>query len=125
MKKQEITERILTYEDACKVLGIEPIDEQKFIECGFRLADIARRKIETITEALNEGWKADYEDGGQCKYLPYFYYAPSGFAFCNTYSLSSLAGAGDGSRLCFKTSALAEYAGTQFTELYKTALSWD
>ena len=39
--------------------------------------------------------------------------------FCDTGCDYSLATAGYGSRLCFKDSDLAEYAGKQFTELYK------
>ncbi len=40
---EEITDRIKTYEDACKVLGVEPINEQNAKAQGFRPDEIARR----------------------------------------------------------------------------------
>lgn len=52
----DIRERVKTYADACEVLGIAEMDEKAFKACGFRPDEIARRKLETITEALNEGW---------------------------------------------------------------------
>ena len=51
---EEITDRVKTYEDACKVLGVEPINEQNAKAQGFRSDEIARRKLETIAAALNE-----------------------------------------------------------------------
>lgn len=70
---EEITDRIKTYEDACKVLGVEPINEQNAKAQGFRPDEIARRKLETIAAALNEGWKPDWNNTDQYKYYPYFY----------------------------------------------------
>ena len=54
---EDITNRVKSYADACKVLGIEPMDEEGMKAQGFRPDEIARRQLETITEALNEGWK--------------------------------------------------------------------
>ena len=59
---EEITDRVKTYEDACKVLGVEPINEQNAKAQGFRPDEIARRKLETIAAALNEGWKPDWNN---------------------------------------------------------------
>lgn len=70
---EEITDRVKTYEDACKVLGVEPINEQNAKAQGFRSDEIARRKLETIAAALNEGWKPDWNNTDQYKYYPYFY----------------------------------------------------
>lgn len=70
---EEITDRVKTYEDACKVLGVEPINEQNAKAQGFRPDEIARRKLETIAAALNEGWKPDWNNTDQYKYYPYFY----------------------------------------------------
>lgn len=70
---EDITNRVKSYADACKVLGIEPMDEEDMKAQGFRQDEIARRQLETITEALNEGWKPNWEDTDEYKYYPYFY----------------------------------------------------
>ena len=71
---EEITDRVKTYEDACKVLGVEPINEQNAKAQGFRSDEIARRKLETIAAALNEGWKPDWNNTDQYKYYPLLLY---------------------------------------------------
>jgi hypothetical protein len=117
---QKVTERIKTYEDACKELGILPIKESVLASNGFTKDEIVYRKIKTITEALNEGWKPNWNDADQKKWIPWFRTNSSaGFVFSNTYYDYSIASAGCGLRLCFKSDELATYAGKQFTELYK------
>lgn len=126
---EEITDRVKTYEDACKVLGVEPINEQNAKAQGFRSDEIARRKLETIAAALNEGWKPDWNNTDQYKYYPYFYIqenakgkGSAGLSFASTYSTASIAVAFVGSRLCFYASRLARYASNQFTDLYEQIL---
>lgn len=114
----KITDRIKTYDDACKELGIEPIDEDEMLEAGFTPDEITYRKIKTITKALNEGWKADWNDSNQNKWYPWFRMSSGGFVFGGTDCDSSFAYAGDAARLCFKSDELATYAGKQFTQLY-------
>ena len=46
------------------------------------------------------------------------YGATAGFAFADSSNAPSYALASVGSRLCFKSSALAKYAGEQFAEIY-------
>lgn len=117
---QKVTERIKTYEDACVELGITPIDESTLSSNGFTKDEIAYRKIKTITEALNEGWKPDWENENQKKWFPYFYpNSSSGFVVDDAGYGYSSATAANGLRLCFKSDELAEYAGKQFVELYK------
>lgn len=126
---EEITDRVKTYEDACKVLGVEPINEQNAKAQGFRSDEIARRKLETIAAALNEGWKPDWNNTDQYKYYPYFYIqenakgkGSAGLSCANAYSAAANASANVGSRLCFYASRLARYAGNQFTDLYEQIL---
>ena len=125
---EEITDRVKTYEDACKVLGVEPINEQNAKAQGFRSDEIARRKLETIAAALNEGWKPDWNNTDQYKYYPYFYIqenangASAGLSFADTNDAASNTNAYIGSRLCFYASRLARYAGNQFTDLYEQIL---
>lgn len=125
---EEITDRVKTYEDACKVLGVEPINEQNAKAQGFRSDEIARRKLETIAAALNEGWKPDWNNTDQYKYYPYFYIqenakgAYAGLSFASAYYSATFTIAYIGSRLCFYASRLARYAGNQFTDLYEQIL---
>lgn len=126
---EEITDRVKTYEDACKVLGVEPINEQNAKAQGFRSDEIARRKLETIAAALNEGWKPDWNNTDQYKYYPYFYIqenakgkGSAGLSCANTHYTAATTYAYLGSRLCFYASRLARYAGNQFTDLYEQIL---
>jgi len=115
---EKITDRIKTYEDACAELGISPWTEKDFSTSGLKPDEITYRKIKTITEALNEGWKCDWKDANQYKYYPWFRMSSGGFVFHGTYFDYSFASAGYASRLCFKSSELAKYAGEQFLQLY-------
>lgn len=126
---EEITDRVKTYEDACKVLGVEPINEQNAKAQGFRSDEIARRKLETIAAALNEGWKPDWNNTDQYKYYPYFYIqenakgkGSAGLSYASTAYAAADAAAKLGSRLCFYASRLARYASNQFTDLYEQIL---
>lgn len=126
---EEITDRVKTYEDACKVLGVEPINEQNAKAQGFRSDEIARRKLETIAAALNEGWKPDWNNTDQYKYYPYFYIqenakgkGSAGLSCANSILTAASTTAIIGSRLCFYASRLARYAGNQFTDLYEQIL---
>jgi len=116
----KITDRIKTYEDACAELGINPIDVEVMKSAGFTDDEITYRKIKTITEALNEGWKPNWNNSNQKKWIPYFNtVSPSGFAFSGTRYACTAPHAGYASRLCFHSEELAAYAGKHFTELYK------
>lgn len=126
---EEITDRVKTYEDACKVLGVEPINEQNAKAQGFRSDEIARRKLETIAAALNEGWKPDWNNTDQYKYYPYFYIqenakgkGSAGLSCASTDYSAAHTAAHLGSRLCFYASRLARYASNQFTDLYEQIL---
>lgn len=74
---KDITKRVKTYADACAVLGIEPINEEVFTKLGFTKDEIAYRKLKTVVEALNEGWRPDWSDSSDYKYWNWFIYNPS------------------------------------------------
>ena len=125
----DITMKVKSYADACEVLGIQPMDEQQLKAAGFRQDEIARRQLETIVEALNEGWKPDWNDMNQDKYTVWFWVKPdkrgkgsAGLAFAASYSAPSLTLTHIGSRLCYHTSTLARYAAKTFTRLYEEIL---
>lgn len=126
---EEVRDRVKSYEDACKVLGVEPINEQNAKAQGFRPDEIARRKLETIAAALNEGWLPDWNNTDEYKYYPYFYIqenakckGSAGLSCAISYNAASHSNADVGSRLCFYASRLAKYAGDHFADLYEQIL---
>jgi hypothetical protein len=123
---KDITERVQSYEDACKVLSIEPENETVLTKLGFTKDEIAYRKIKTIAQALNEGWEPNWSDSNEYKYYNWFYKktngAAAGFASALTHYAASSANTAIGSRLCFKSRDLATYAGQKFTSLYNDFL---
>ena len=123
-KKVSITEQIKTFEDACKVLGLEPENfpiVENLPEKDQR-SIIAYYKLVIIIRSLNEGWEPDFTDWKQWKYWNWFYLesygAAAGFACATTSNAASTTYANVGSRLCFKTRELATYAREQFQDLY-------
>lgn len=118
---QKITDRVKTYEDACRELSMNPLDENKLMKLGLTKHDIAYQKLVTIVKSLNEGWVLDVCDNRVYRWYPWFVTngSPSSFAFCDSDCDYALAGAGSGSRLCFKNKELSEYCGKQFIELWK------
>ncbi len=105
---------------------------------------IAYYKLRIITAAINEGWEPKFTED-EYRYFPWFYLytqeewgkldeekkesgvlfggyadggAAAGFVYANSSLAPSDAYARIGSRLCFKTDALARYAGRRFAALY-------
>ena len=111
--------QIKTYEDALKVLGRENFSRENLYP-----REIARRKLEIIIEALNEGWKPDWESHSQSKWYPYFYRSTAGLGYSYAYYSPSNAFAITliGVRLCCKSEEIADYVGQQFFDLYKEML---
>ncbi len=122
---EKVTDRIKTYEDACDELGIDPEHLPDVSGCQPEdcASIVAYCKLIIITRALNEGWRPNWQDNNELKYFPWFdldsSLSPSRFAFGDTYCRYSNAIAGDSSRLCFHSDALATYAGKQFVDIYR------
>jgi hypothetical protein len=114
--KENITERVKTFEDACKVLGLDPenLPVVEHLPEKDRRSIIAYYKLTIVIRALNEGWEPDFLDGNQYKYWSWFY-VDNG---AGTLIAASATYTNIGSRLCFKTRKLAEYARKQFRDLY-------
>lgn len=119
-----VTERIKTYEDACRELGRKPYDEARLTGMGLDSKDIAYLKLTVIVEALNEGWIPDVCDINVYRWFPYFRPndSPSSFAFRGSVCDDEDAFAGCGSRLALKNEELANYCGRQFIDLWKEFL---
>lgn len=76
-KKDErpITERVKTFEDACKELGEDHKLVQQFKAIQEAIAEdkeaTAYFKLGIITAALNEGWEPDFTNNNEYRYYPY------------------------------------------------------
>lgn len=121
----KITDRVKSFEDALELVGCS--DNVRILldyngQDKEMIAAQAFAKLSIIRMALNEGWEPDWENGNQYKYYPWQkYVAGSGFVpfVCGC----DLSGTDVGSRLCYKSEALARYAGQQFADLYNDLFS--
>ena len=142
-KPVDVKERIKTFADAAKAVGIEDPEEW---ESGYSDVEpdiLAYFKLRIITKALNEGWEPKFIPG-EYRWAPYFLlytkeeiekmnaetrarvvyrsgssaYSFGGVSYAHAGNASAIVLAYLGSRLAFKSEELAEYAGKQFTEIY-------
>lgn len=62
LKKEisDITQRVTSYETACKELGVEALVRSPF------------EKLSIIIKALNQGWKPDWKNKSEYKYYNYY-----------------------------------------------------
>jgi hypothetical protein len=123
----KITDRVKTFEDACDVVGTLPDNVKTLLSYngidGEMRASVAHMKLQIIAKALNEGWVPNWNKSSEYKYHPWFdFSSSSGFSF-SVYDCGC-SRSPVGSRLCFKSRELAEYAGKQFTELYKDYMAF-
>ena len=125
MAKQNITDRVKTYADACAVLGIkETLPDVGGLRPKDRPSVTAYYKLIVIAQALNEGWEPDWTNEDQPKWFPWFYFdreknKTAGFAYASSSIAPTFTCAYIGSRLCFKTEALCAYAARKFEPLYE------
>lgn len=119
-----ITDRVKSFEDACQVLGISTnVPEVKGLPRKHQKAIIANYKLIVIAEALNEGWKPNWQDSDEYKYYPWFDMSnPAGVGCSFTHFTASYTLADIGSRLCLKNRELAIYFGQTFTDLFNDSL---
>lgn len=105
-----ITDRVKSLEDlyACSGVnfGMDGDDEWAY------------RVLKLLARTLNEGWQPDWDNNNESKWTPWFRMnSASGFSFDGAGCVDWLSDAG--SRLCFKTDALAKHAATHFIGVYK------
>lgn len=113
--------------EVCKIQGIDPefTPSLEGVEEEMKPGIIAAWKLFNIGQALNgKDWKPDYSDVNEYKHFPWFYFDPSlrRFRFRSTHYGYTTARAGTGARLVFKSSALAQHAGTAFEDIYNELL---
>jgi hypothetical protein len=113
--------KITSFEAACKKLRLDPkkvLPKVSGMPKRHQEAIIAHSKLVIIAEALNDGWKPDWKNGQWDKWYPWFDFSSGsglsyyGYDFRDSHSHV-------GSRLCFKSREVAEYAGKKFLKLYK------
>jgi hypothetical protein len=102
-----IMDRIKTAQDACDYLGWDINNLPK-----------NETELTAIIFALNERWEPNWSDNNKKYYNWFDFTLGSGFAFCDSYYVFSYSYSGSGSRLVFKSEALAQYAAKQFLKQY-------
>jgi len=119
---KDIMQRITCFDDILKELegDAEVTIYNAMIAAGITGHQLYYQKIVLIAKALNEGWVPDWGNSSEYKYRPWFDMGGTSgsrfsyFDFDYDDSISCV-----GSRLCFKTRALAEFAGKTFINEYK------
>jgi hypothetical protein len=108
--------KIKTFEDACSAANEDPNDPK--FSTG-TVDEIAFKKLKVITKALNPvGFKPDWNNSNQYKWTPWFYMNSPGFRFNGSICDVTGTGTTGGSRLCFASEEISNYAGKQFLSLY-------
>lgn len=115
-----ITERVKTMEDVYRIKGVTPESILPFPkpENSFQEALNGVAECFLITEVLNEGWVPNWEDENEYKWHIWFKQG-AGFGFSSTYYAYWFAFSFVGSRLCFKSREIAEYAAKTFPKCYQ------
>lgn len=144
-KPKDITERVKSFEDACRELG-----KSHPLVCQYNAIDDvdtnlnAYLKLRIICAALNEGWEPKFTED-EVRWYPWFWLYTTqeiedmdeqekqerhlistgdyetgyaGFASAYSRSAPSYSSSAVGSRLCLKSEALAVYCGKQFIDLW-------
>lgn len=120
---KKVTDRIKTIDDAIAELGEqdnEVIHLRKLQAVKITKHILNYQLAVIIAKALNEKWEPDWANSNEYKYYPWFNMGGSSgsrFAYYDFVLVCSVSAVG--SRLCFKSRELAEYAAKQFTDIYK------
>ncbi len=116
-----IIDQVKSFEDACAVKGVKPSGVLPFKKPANKDQEAinAFAMMQLIAQVLNDDHVFDWSNSSEYKYFPWFYHNKAGvgfsfYVFACTYTYSDV-----GSRLCYKSTELAEYAGKQFLGIYK------
>lgn len=113
---------IKTFLEACKQQKVDPkkaLPKLAGTLIRFQKAQIAYAKLLIIAEALNEGWTPDWDNENEWKYWPWFYLNKPGFRFHDSPFSNASTDTAGGSRLCFRTRELSDYAAKTFISLWE------
>lgn len=122
----KITDRVKKFEDALAIYKPNA-NEQIILDYNGQdkqmISSQAHLKLSIIAKVLNEGWVPDFTNS-EYKYYPWFKYSPGvGFSCDDCGTDFGFAGSFVGSRLCYKSKELAEYAAKQFEAIYNDFLN--
>lgn len=119
---KDVQDRIKSIDDAVQELGEDDPEVQelfKLQEAGITSHVLYTQMLVVITKALNEGWTPDWSSGMD-KWFSWFNMSSSSAGwFSFGFSGNQRSGSVCGSRLCFKSRELAEYAAKQFIQVYE------
>lgn len=112
---------IKSFEDACKKVGVDPekLPDVSMIPEELQQPVIASYKLMIIYQAINNGWRPDWNSRDQYKYFPWLSVLSSGFGFSDSCCNCTYAGTDVGSRLCTDSSDKAMYIAEQFKAEYQ------
>lgn len=132
-----MNKEITTFEAALALSGTEK--EKAFfakteLTSAMEADEVAYKRLKVITRAINtdpiskETWEPNWNNSKEWKYFPWFEIKaskdkPAGFGFSYAGYAGWSADTNCGSRLCFKSSELAMYAGKQFEAIYNDFLN--
>jgi len=119
----KIIDKVKSYEDA-----LELASEKLRNECCIHSTDtpdvVAYKKLKLIIAVINEEWIADWNNGDQRKWWPWFNMASgSGFGFSHSDYCYAVTGTTVGSRLCYATKEKCDYVANTFLRLYEELLT--
>ena len=119
--QKDIKERIKTFDDVIREPGDDPEEFKNAISIMEEPDEIAYVKLKLIAKALNEGWTPDWSNGEWDKWYPWFNMDDSSSAgrFSFDGAAYQRSNSSVGSRLCFKSRELSNYAGNQFEDIYR------
>ncbi len=123
-KPADVKERVKFIDDAIKELGDddpEVLDLVALQKSKVSEHILNNQMLVVIVKALNEGWVPDWTNDDQWKHYPYFYMDDSSASgrFSFGASADQRSDSGVGSRLCFKSQELSDYAAKQFLAIYQ------
>ena len=122
---KNIIERVKSIDDAINELGetdVEVAELRKLENANITSHILYKQQAVVIAKALNEGWITDYTNSDQTKYEVRFYYDSFAGGFVCGANGHWVTYSGVGSRLCFHSSELAKYFGTQFIDIHRKYL---
>lgn len=109
---------IRNYSDVCRVLGITElnIDDFYFIPEHKRASIFATHQLTNIVELFNLGWKPNFENHNEYKYLPYFQKQSGGWVFIGSYLFRD--GSDCSAGLYYKERHISDHCVRLFIDIY-------
>ena len=118
---------IASFEDACERLDLDPtnLPNLSALPRRFKKSIVAFYKLMIIFEAINNGWKPDFNDTKQPKYFPFYAVHRLGTGFITWKDSSTINTSKCCFFLCCGYQGEARYIALQFRDLYKDYILFD